>query len=324
MLDKKKEQPKEKPRLHPRNKNRERYDFKLLVEICQELEQFVKLNKYNEESIDFADPESVKMLNKALLKYHYGLNYWDIPPNYLTPPIPGRSDYIHHIADLLRNSNYGKIPLGEKIICLDIGVGANCIYPIIGNKEYGWSFIGSDTDSVAIESANKIIELNSSLQGKVKCILQTNPKDFFYGIIKKDEIVDLSICNPPFHASAKDAHLATMRKLKNLSDKKNPEPILNFGGQNNELWYDGGEDRFVRNMINQSKKFSTSCFWFSSLISKQSSLKNVYTILQQAEAIDVITIPMGQGNKTSRIVAWTFLAKEEQKNWKSNRWKNAL
>ena len=169
MLITKKEHPKEKSSLHPRNKHRERYDFKQLIDSCPELGQFVKLNNYKDESIDFFNPEAVKMLNKALLKHYYGIDNWDIPKNYLCPPIPGRADYIHHIADLLGSNNSefqrNKIPTGNKIKCLDIGVGANCVYPIIGNKEYGWSFVGTDIDPVSIESANKIIEMNPFLKG---------------------------------------------------------------------------------------------------------------------------------------------------------------
>jgi len=329
MLQEKKEHPKEKTRLHPRNKHRERYDFKLLIESCPELAQFVKLNLYNDESIDFSDPEAVKMLNKALLKHYYGIDYWDIPEGYLCPPIPGRADYIHHIADLLRLFNYGKIPTGNKIKCLDIGVGANCVYPIIGNKEYGWSFIGSDIDPVAIENGNKIIEQNTNLSrklsgGQIELRFQNNPKDFFYGVIKKDEIIDLSICNPPFHASLADAQTGTIRKIRNLKQQQNITPVLNFGGQNNELWCEGGEERFVREMIRESKKFGSSCFWFSSLISKHSNLNSAYLALEKAEAVDIRTIPMGQGNKTSRIIAWTFLSKAQQNTWRNSRWKEIL
>lgn len=222
---------------------------------------------------------------------------------------------------MLRNNNFGKIPTGSKIKCLDIGVGANCIYPIIGNSEYGWSFIGTDIDADAINSANRIINSNPSLKGNIECRLQENPKDFFYGVIRKDEIIDLSICNPPFHASLEEAQSGTLRKISNLNKKKATEAKLNFGGQSNELWCEGGEERFVRNMIRQSKKFATSFFWFSSLISKQSTLKSVYKALEKAEAVQVETIPMGQGNKTSRIVAWTFLPKKEQLQWKVSRWK---
>ncbi|MEI8048680.1 MAG: RlmF-related methyltransferase, partial [Bacteroidota bacterium] len=150
MLPEKREHPKEKSKMHPRNKHRERYDFKQLIGSCPELAEFVRPNVYDDDSIDFFDPEAVKMLNKALLKHYYDLGYWDIPKNYLCPPIPGRADYIHHIADLLGSKNKGQIPTGEKIKCLDIGVGANCVYPVIGNKEYGWSFIGCDIDAVSI------------------------------------------------------------------------------------------------------------------------------------------------------------------------------
>ncbi|MDP1622075.1 MAG: 23S rRNA (adenine(1618)-N(6))-methyltransferase RlmF [Bacteroidales bacterium] len=310
-----------KERLHPRNKHRGRYDFKQLAEGCPELTQFVKLNIYGDESIDFADPEAVKMLNKALLKRYYGIDHWDIPQNYLCPPIPGRADYIHYMADLLSSKYYGKIPPGRKIRCLDIGVGANCVYPIIGNREYGWSFTGADIDPVSIESSNKIIELNTSLQGEIELRLQVQPNDIFFGIIQKEEFFDLTICNPPFHTSEAEAQSGTLRKLNNLNSDKTSLPVLNFGGQNSELWCKGGELRFVRDMIRQSKFFAGSCFWFSTLISKQSHLKGSYEALEKEGAVEVKTIPMGQGNKSSRIVAWTFLDNEQQRNWINTRWK---
>ena len=321
MLQPKREHPKEKSQLHPRNKHRERYDFKLLIDTCPELASYVKLNAYNDESIDFFNPEAVKMLNKALLKHNYDIDYWDIPKGYLCPPIPGRADYIHHIADLLSSCNNGIIPKGDKIKCIDIGVGANCVYPIIGYKEYGWSFVGTDIDAVSIASANKIIEMNPNLKATIQIRFQKNPKDIFNGIINKEELFDITICNPPFHASAKDAQAGTVRKLSNLKNKKVKDINLNFGGINNELWCEGGEERFVANMITQSKLYSTSCFWFTTLISKESNLKSVYYMLDKVKAVEIKTIPMGQGNKISRIVAWTFLNKNQQTDWTNNRWK---
>lgn len=320
MPQPKKPQQKEKARLHRRNRNLERYDFGKLIGALPELGEFVKPNLYGNESIDFADPKAVKILNKAILKHYYGIDYWDIPENYLCPPIPGRADYIHHIADFLARNNYGKIPTGQKIKCLDIGVGASCIYPIIGNTEYGWSFFCSDIDPVAIASSTRIIESNPSLLGKVECKLQTNSKDYFYGIIRRNELIDLSVCNPPFHASAKEAQEGTIRKLTNLKLGTTAEPILNFGGQNHELWCDGGEEKFVRNMIWQSRKFAQNCFCFSTLISKEANLKSVYRTLKEVGATEVETILMGLGNKTSRIVAWTFLTNEEKNKWRNSRW----
>jgi 23S rRNA (adenine1618-N6)-methyltransferase len=319
-MDKKKKHPKVKSTLHPRNRHRERYGFGQLIESCPELAPFVILNKYGDQSVNFADPLAVKVLNKALLKQYYKISYWDIPANYLCPPIPGRADYIHHIADLLYGSYKEKNRKGFNIKCLDVGVGASCVYPIIGRKEYGWSFIGSDVDPVSIDSAQKIIDSNPFLKGKVELRLQSNSKDIFKGIIHKGEYFDLTICNPPFHASMKEAQAGTLRKLKNLNRKKVTDPVLNFGGQKQELWCEGGEKRFVLNMVAQSKVFATSCLWFSTLVSKESNLKSIYGALEKVKAVEVKTIPMGQGNKKSRIVAWTFLTSQQHEKWKELKW----
>jgi 23S rRNA (adenine1618-N6)-methyltransferase len=316
----KKEHPKEKTKLHPRSKHRERYDFKLLIGSSPELARYVKVNEYGDESIDFFNPIAVKALNTALLKHFYGIDFWDIPSDYLCPPIPGRADYIHHVADLLGTRNKKNIPTGKKIRVLDIGTGANLIYPILGNKEYGWSFTGSETDPVALASARSIIESNPSLKGKIELRIQNNEKDIFHGIIKKNEIFDLTICNPPFHASLEEAQSGTMRKLKNLKPNRKGKPVLNFGGNQNELWCKGGEKRFVGVMIRESQQFAKSCFWFSTLIAKEVNLKSIYDALERAKVSYVKTISMGQGNKKSRIVAWTYLSIEEQQAWIDARW----
>lgn len=311
----------EKTRLHIRNKNRERYDLEALIIAEPELKNHIKPNKYGEDSVDFANPAAVKLLNKGLLNYYYGIKNWDFPDENLCPPIPGRADYLHYMADLLSQSNFGELPKGDKITCLDIGVGANCIYPIIGVTEYGWHFIGSDIDAKSIDSANHIINNNSSLKGKIKCQLQQNPKDVFEGILSQGITIDLSICNPPFHSSTEEAEKGTRRKVKNLSGKNTAKPELNFAGISNELICEGGEHTFIHNMIRESVNFSKNCFWFSTLVSKKSNLKGIYKILNEMEATGIKTIPIGTGNKSSRIIAWSFLTKEEQKEWREKRWK---
>lgn len=321
MPSEKKEHPKEKTALHPRNRHRERYDFKNLIGSYPELRPFVKLNDYGDESIDFFDPIAVKNLNRALLKHFYKIDFWDIPQNYLCPPIPGRADYIHYVADLLAIENKNVVPRGHQINCLDVGVGANCIYPIIGTKEYDWSFVGADIDPAAIASARNIVEMNPGLKGRIGLRLQPHPKQIFEGVIQEGEYFDLTVCNPPFHASAADAQSGTLRKLSNLKRKKITKPALNFGGRSNELWCVGGEERFVADMIRESKRFSASCLWFTTLISKQSNLKAALQALKNVHAAEVKVIPMSQGNKTSRIIAWTFLNPDQKKKLVDLRWK---
>ncbi|SFH77521.1 23S rRNA (adenine(1618)-N(6))-methyltransferase RlmF [Halpernia frigidisoli] len=310
----------EKTRLHARNKNRERYDLKALTEAVPELKDHLKPNKNGEDSIDFANPSAVKLLNKALLNYYYGIKNWDFPDENLVPPIPGRADYLHYMADLITQSNFGSLPKGEKITGLDIGVGASCIYPIIGVTEYDWNFIGSDINAESVESSKKIIDSNEQLKDKIEIRLQKDPKSFFEGILNKEEKVDFTMCNPPFHTSSEEAEKSSRRKVQNLSGKKVETADLNFAGINNELIYEGGEHTFIHDMIAESKNFEKNCYWFSTLVSKESNLKGIYRALSQVENTQVKTIAMGTGNKVSRIVAWSFLSKAEQKEWKEARW----
>ena len=84
------------------------------------------------------------------------------------------------------------------------------------------------------------------------------------------------------------------------------DTVLNFGGQNSELWCKGGEIRFLRKMLKESKKFAQQCQWFTSLVSKSENVKPVLKILTKLEAVEVKEIEMKQGNKVTRIVAWRF------------------
>ncbi len=312
----------EKVRLHIRNKNRDKYDLSALVEAVPELQEHIKPNKYGDDSVDFANPAAVKLLNKALLNHYYGVQNWDFPEENLCPAIPGRADYLHYIADLLGQSNFGEIPTGDRITGLDIGTGASCIYPIIGVTEYGWKFLASDIDENSIESSKKIVEGNPNLEGKIECKIQEDPKVFFEGILSEDDKIDFTICNPPFHSSTEEAEKSSRRKVQSLSRKKVVKPTLNFAGIQSELITEGGEHTFIHNMIIESEKFSKNCYWFSTLVSKQSNLKGIYRALNLVEANQVKTIPIGTGNKASRIIAWSFLTKEEQKEWRETRWKS--
>ncbi|MAW96554.1 MULTISPECIES: 23S rRNA (adenine(1618)-N(6))-methyltransferase RlmF [unclassified Leeuwenhoekiella] len=295
-----------KSKLHPRNRNREPYDLNALIDVNPELKNHIKLNKYGNQSVDFANPRSVKLLNTAILNFYYGIEHWEFPEANLVPPIPGRADYLHYIADLLAANTNGKILKGDKIKGLDIGTGASLIYPILGVVEYGWAFTASDIDATSLESAEKIINANEILQQKIDLRLQSDSGSIFKGVINPEEQYSFTMCNPPFHASRDIANQGTRRKVKNLSGSNSGKPDLNFAGVQNELITAGGEPKFIKTMIRESKDFASNCIWFTTLISKKDYLKDIYKHLKKAGAKTVKTIPMGTGNKTSRIVAWTF------------------
>lgn len=301
----------ERIELHFRNKHNGQYDFSLLIKNYPPLRKFVLLNPVGVQTIDFFNPHAVKALNKALLISYYNISYWDIPKNYLCPPIPGRADYIHYIADLIQSEEIVVDEKGESRVklerrCLDIGVGANCIYPIIGYTEYGWTFVGSDIDPVSIANARKIVTCNPVLAHKIELRLQKDNRKIFDGIIAPDEYFDVTICNPPFHSSKEEAEEVALRKLGSLKGERVGKARLNFGGNANELWCDGGELRFLLNMISESRNYRKNCGWFTTLVSKEKNLNKLYAKLKAVNVSEYKIIRMHQGTKYSRILAWRF------------------
>ncbi|MBL7832146.1 MAG: 23S rRNA (adenine(1618)-N(6))-methyltransferase RlmF [Saprospiraceae bacterium] len=296
----------EKINLHPRSLHRGKYDFKALAGACPELAPFIILNKYGQESVNYFNPVGVKMLNKALLKHFYQIDYWDIPDGYLCPPIPGRVDYIHYLADLLPNPDDGKIVSGNTLTVLDIGTGANCIYPLLGNKVYGWKFIASEVDDLAYKNAFNILNSNGIGQDLIEIRKQADKNKIFKGIIKPADKIDFSMCNPPFHASQAEANTANLRKVRNLKGKKPSNPQLNFSGSSHFLWYKGCEYAFIEKMIQESTQFKDQVRWFTTLVSKESNLQGLKSILKKINPSEYKTIEMAQGQKKSRLLAWRF------------------
>lgn len=296
----------EKAELHPRNRHRDRYDFAVLTKACPELGPFVLKGPHG-ATVDFADARAVRLLNRAILQAAYGIAGWDIPEGYLCPPIPGRADYLHHAADLLAELNGGAIPRGKAVRVLDIGTGANLVYPLIGHREYGWSFVGTDIDKAALDAGRKTLKANAGFELAIELRLQKDRGAMFDGILKPGERFDLSLCNPPFHASREEARAGAQRKWRNLGlDTGARTPPRNFGGQGAELWCEGGEAAFIVRMIEESARHPQACRWFTTLVSKSANLPAVHRALRRVEAADIRTLEMAQGQKKSRIVAWTF------------------
>ncbi|MFI3330266.1 MAG: 23S rRNA (adenine(1618)-N(6))-methyltransferase RlmF [Rikenellaceae bacterium] len=285
-------------KLHKRNKHQGSYPMRELAECLPSLKKYIAENEYGTLSINFFDAQAVKCLNQALLKYYYGIEYWSLPKNALTPAIPGRAEYIHHLAEFLGANNKNKR-------CLEIGVGASCIYPIIGTKEYSWSFVASDIELKSLQNSQKIIDNNPSLKGKIKLRHQASD-NIFKGIITPEDYFDISICNPPFHDSAKSADKAARRKLNNLKGTTSSKLELNFKGTAQELWCEGGEKAFIIKMIDESTEFKDKVQWFTTLVSKGENLKTLKKRLKQTNVAKIKVLEMSLGNKISRILAWSF------------------
>jgi len=312
-----------KGQLHPRNKHQGRYDFPALVKACPELSKYLVVTPRGEDSINFSDPKSVMLLNKALLAYFYQIDFWQIPAGYLCPPIPGRVDYIHYLADLLAGSVESDLLTGSQIKGLDIGCGANCIYPILGARSYDWSFVGADIDALAVKTARLLVSSNVNLRNKVSIREQKEKENIFTGLVTKNDRFAFSMCNPPFHASMEEAASGTQLKLKNLNKKAKPaetnhkadKVTLNFAGQAHELSCAGGEIQFVKQMAKESLLFKHQICWFTCLISKSANLAPLKKLLEKQNVQQLKVVEMAQGQKISRFIAWTYLDQQQQKDF---------
>ena len=298
---------KQQASLHPNNIHQKGYNFDELCAVYPTLQKFVFVNKYSTKTIDFSNQKAVKAINTALLFKYYNITFWDFPDDNLCPPIPGRVDYIHYLADLLTSSGINK---NAKII--DVGVGANCIYPLLGNAVYSWHFLGTDIDEKSLDIADEILK-NNKLTEFMVLKQQVNSTHIFKGILNESDKFSATMCNPPFYKSQEDAMQANARKLKGLGN--NNHSTRNFSGKQQELWYKGGEKAFIHTYLYESSLFKTQCFWYSTLVSKKENIQGMYDSLQKLGATEIKTIPMHQGNKVTRIVAWTFLNEDEQKEW---------
>jgi 23S rRNA (adenine1618-N6)-methyltransferase len=313
-----------KGKLHPRNMHLGQYDFTALVEVCPELAPLVINNPKGHLTINFGDAQSVLLLNKALLAHFYDIHFWQIPAGYLCPPIPGRVDYIHYIADLLSETFLCEQPTGSQIKGLDIGCGANCIYPLLGSRSYDWSFVGSDVDDLAIKTAKLLVDANKNISKKIIIRQQYNTQHILTGIITKNDRFTFTMCNPPFHASMEKAAEGSLLKQTNLNKKLKiktaasviaSKATLNFAGLAHELSCEGGEIAFVKQMVVESRLVKNQVCWFTCLISKSENVSPIKKCLQQQNVKQIKVIKMTQGNKISRFIAWSYLDVEQQRDF---------
>ncbi len=304
-------------KMHPANPFLQGYPMAELVTAHPPLQAFILTTVRGDLSIDFANPAAVKCLNQALLAHQYQLHFWDVPEGFLCPAVPGRLDYVLHLRGLLAAANLGKMPKSKHLEWLDIGCGANLIYPLLAVKAVGGHVIAAEVDSEALTHAQSLVEKHQ-LQARIELRQQQTTTAIFHGILNASDVIDVTLCNPPFHHSAEAAAEGSARKRQNLGLAADAA-LLNFSGRDHELWCEGGEAAFLRQMANESRDFANQVFWFTSLVSKQVNVDGLVKQLRQLNAIEVKVVEMGQGQKISRFVAWTFLTEPQQQLWRQHR-----
>jgi 23S rRNA (adenine1618-N6)-methyltransferase len=263
-----------KHRTHPRNAFQGSYDMERLCLVYPSLAPFLMTSPYAKSSnssvtnssdasttpppphltIRFDDPLAVRTLNAALLAadYHVTGGWQDLlPPYALTPPIPGRADYVHYAADVLaaswgraleeedvttattigttdpeetppaqqrRTVPHNNVPRGPAVRCLDIGTGASLVYPLLGHAVYGWSFVASEVHNESLVAATAIATANG-LGDVVDIRRQTKRTRILAGLLNDDsnERIAMVLCNPPFYESREAFDKESTRKVQNLA-----------------------------------------------------------------------------------------------------------
>ncbi|WPT17837.1 RNA N6-adenosine-methyltransferase mettl16 [Picochlorum sp. SENEW3] len=311
-------------RMHPKNiYSIEKPDFVELSRLYPSLKPFLKTTAVNTStaaaaaassdegcrriSIDFQDDDACRELVRVQLHHDFGIE-WSLDPPYLVPPLANRLNYICWLDDVLSLWSRHRT---ERRCILDIGCGANLIYPLLGASYVGWRCIGCDVNADALRVAARNREANPDLAPLIHLRLVSmqpcqqqpddgetkNPKGIISSCIRDgDGELDACMCNPPFFSREEEAG-------------KNPKTA--FGGVSMEMVYPGGEEAFIKNMIWDSAKHTTACTWFSSMVGKKSTMKMARKMIHDLGRTVVRTTEFVQGKTSRWALAWSFVAPQD-------------
>ena len=268
-------------------------DFSLLIKKFPELTKYTLLkNEDGEYSFNWSDNKLSLLITKCILDFYFKIKYYSIPNNFLIPPVPSRLNYINLIKTLLISFNILTSKEENEIIGIDIGTGANLIYPLLGYSLYKWKFICSEINNEAFENSIKIIKENK-LEEYIKLIKQKYKNYIFVGIINREKKYTFSICNPPYYDYEDE--------IKKEDKNKNCE--YNF----DEIYYKNGEVGFFNKYFQESLCYSKNIFLFTYLIGKKSNAEKIYDQISEDKNIRYCDMKkIKTGNNIRYIIFWTF------------------
>ncbi|KAK5996944.1 U6 small nuclear RNA (adenine-(43)-N(6))-methyltransferase [Cladobotryum mycophilum] len=246
-------------------------DFKELARLDPDFSSVIK-----GRDLDFNDPKAVVQLTKTLLKLDFGLAI-NLPDDRLCPPVANRHNYILWLKDLLDATSYDSPD--RKVLGLDIGTGASCIYPLLGSTERPWSFIATDIDEKSLACARANVQLNN-LEAHIS-VVGRRPQDKLIPIDDLNiESIDFTMTNPPFYES--EAAMV-------------------------EMVTQGGEVGFVGRILGESLVLRERVQWYTAMVGFLSSLTHIIDKLRENGVDNYAVTEFVQGNKTRRwAIAWSF------------------
>eukprot|EP01039_Chlorochromonas_danica_P004098 gene4098-4486_t len=139
--------------------------------------------------------ETVEAVTKTLLHHDFQI-LWKGLPGFLSPPLPNRLNYLCYLYDLITTTAFlyppppapaPAPPISEggqslpstfpaAVHILDIGTGANVIYPLLGTRLYtNWQFSGSDVNPTALRHATENVQANPRLAHHINLLPAVPP-----------------------------------------------------------------------------------------------------------------------------------------------------
>lgn len=296
--------------MHPKNRYRyEKPNFQLLAEIYPSLSRYVvqKERVANDDALifDFKDWDACRELVKVQFKHDFGIT-WTVSKPYLIPPIANRLNYICFIHDLLLLwSPEPRTRASYEWKILDVGCGANLVYPLLGAAYFGWSFVGCDISSDALRLAVGNRDANTSIAPLI--MLRKVEKQSCQGahdtgggrgiigscVLPEDGVFDACMCNPPFFSDV---------------NEMGQNPQTDYGGTLMEMIYPGGEEKFVTEMIQDSLGHKASVAWFSTMVGKKRTFKVAKKLLYSLGNNVIRTSELVQGVTHRWVISWSFIA----------------
>ena len=241
-------------------------------------------------TLKFEDPKVSIALTRATLKDAFEIEC-EIPEDRLCPPVPNRVNYIKWLNELLSlklvsDSNDSK---REQFTGLDIGVGASCVYPLLGHRICGWNYVGTEIDRKYFEWAMRNVKRN----GFEKHVELRHVKEDDDLVSERDaEKVDFCMCNPPFFED---------------EDEVSPHPSRACSGSSNEMITKGGEVKFVSRIIENSLKLGTKLKWYTSMLGRKRSIKTLVRKLRSSNRVkEIVSSVFIQGQTRRWGLAWSF------------------
>ncbi|XP_024941778.1 U6 small nuclear RNA (adenine-(43)-N(6))-methyltransferase isoform X2 [Cephus cinctus] len=280
--------------MHPRNKYRDKPDFKKLAILYPEFGRNAITDLTGKVKINFKNEESLRVLTRILLKHDFGLEV-EIPKEKLVPALPLRLNYILWIEDLLRHFGLTDISLAHG---LDIGTGAVCIYPLLLAKIYGCRMIGTEIQQSSIESALKNVKCNN-LQDLIQ-VIPVSKDTILENAVPKNETYSFSMCNPPFF----ETNEVSENNGQRLPPRNAPT------GCKDELIVEGGEQKFVLKIIEDSMKMGDQIKIYTTMLGRKASLLFLLNEMAKKNISNVAWTEFCQGNTKRWGLAWTFLSRD--------------